>query len=132
MNRVKKILLAGIAGLLLTAPLMAYPRHLVAVRPGFGWGWYDPYWGAYPYSYGYYPAPATGEVKFDTKVKDAQVFIDGAYAGTVGKLKKVALAPGTYNLELRVPGERSYAEKIYVIAGKTLHINPDAESSSQR
>jgi len=46
--------------------------------------WYGPGWGA---PYGYYRGPVTGGVKFDTKMKDASVFVDGGYAGTVGKLK---------------------------------------------
>jgi len=128
----KRLLLVCMAGLLLTAPLVAYPRHVVVVRPGFGWGWYEPFWGPYPYAYGYYPGPTTGQLKFDTKVKDTQVFIDGAYAGTVGKLKKMDLRPGAYNIELRAPSQPSFAEKIYVVAGKTLHIKPDAEGPVQR
>lgn len=121
----KRLLLLCVTGLLLTAPLMAYPRHFVVVRPAFGWGWYEPYWGPYSYPYGYYSAPATGEVKFDTKSKDTQVFINGAYAGTTDKLKKVNLPPGSYNIELRGPNQPNFGEKIYVIAGKTLHINPN-------
>ena len=127
----KRVLLVCVAGLVLTAPLLAYPRHFVVVSPGLGWGWYDPFWGPYPYAYGY-PEPATGQVKFDTKAKDTQVFIDGAYAGTVGKLKKLNLRPGAYNIELRAPNQPKYAERIYVIAGKTLHLNPNAETPSQQ
>ncbi len=40
----------------------------------YGLGWYEPY--------GYVAGPTAGKVKFDTKVKDAQVYVDGAYAGT--------------------------------------------------
>lgn len=127
----KRLLLAGIAALVLVAPMAAQHRRVVVVSPAFGWGWYDPYWGAYPYGYGYYAAPDTGEVKFDTKAKNAEVFIDGAYAGTVGKLKTLHLRPGTYNIELRAQGEATYAEKVYVIAGKTLHVKPDLEASAQ-
>jgi len=64
-------------------------------------------------------------VKFDTNVKDAEVFIDGSYAGTVGKLKTMYLQPGSYNIELRSPGRTQFDKKIYVVAGKTLHLNPD-------
>src|SRR5215471_21326957 len=59
--------------------------------PYYG-GWYSPFWGPYWGSYwgpaycgGYYPN--SGEVKLDTKVKDAQVFIDGSYAGTTHQNK---------------------------------------------
>lgn len=132
----KKVLLASIAALMLAAPLVAQPRHFVLVRPAFGWGWGSPYWGAYPYygypyGYGYYAGPQTGEVKFDTKDKDTQVFINDAYAGTVGKLKKLELRPGPYNIELRGSGQPTYAEKIYVVAGKTLHLKPDVESQER-
>ena len=127
----KRLLLVLLAGLVLTAPLMAYPRHYVVVRPSFGWGWNDPFWGPYPYSYGYYPAPETGRVKFDTKAKDTQVYIDGAYAGTVGQLKKMDLRPGSYNVELRAPNQPTFAERIYVVRGKTLHLNPNIETQSR-
>src|ERR1700720_2936555 len=49
---------------------------------GPGWGWYGSGWA--PYGYGYTAAPTTGSVKFETKMKDASVYVDGGYAGTVG------------------------------------------------
>jgi hypothetical protein len=108
-------------------------RFGVFVGPAFGWG-YGPYWGPYPYGFygGYYYGPATGAVKFDTQVKNAEVFIDGAYAGTVGKLKTLHLRPGSYNIELRAPGYMQYAERIYVTPGKTLHVKPDLRVQTQR
>ena len=69
--------------------------------------------------------PRAGEVKLDTKVKDAEVFINGAYAGTTGKLKSMWLRPNTYDLEIRAPGRAPYDERIYVVAGKTLHVHAD-------
>ena len=64
-------------------------------------------------------------MKFDTDVKDAEVYIDGAYAGTVGKLKSVNLRPGSYDIEVRALGRTQFDKKVYVAAGKTLHLNPD-------
>jgi PEGA domain len=99
-----------------------------AFRP---WGWYSPfYYGPYgfygPYGYAYpYAYRNAGEVKINTNVKDAQVFINGSYAGTAKKLKSMWLRPDTYNLEIRAPGWTQYAERIYVVAGKTLHIHAD-------
>ena len=56
---------------------------VVVLGPGFyGPGWYNPFWGAYWGPGPYYAYPNAGEVKLDTKVKDAQVFINGSYAGT--------------------------------------------------
>jgi hypothetical protein len=35
------------------------------------------------------------------------------------------LRPGTYNLEIREAGSTRYTEKVYVVAGKTLHLHPE-------
>ena len=119
------------------APLAAYahPVH-VFVGPRFGWGYSSWGWGpyGYPYGYGYYGygyAPATGALKFDTKVKDAEVYINGAYAGTVGDLKTMHLRPGTYDVEVRSPGRTQFAEKVYVANGKTLKLTPDLRVQDQ-
>ena len=129
----KKLVMIGMTALLLMAPLAASARVGVFVGPRFGWGWYSPYWGPYPYGYyGYgYGAPATGAVKFDTSVKDAEVYINGAYAGTVGKLKTMNLRPGSYDIEVRAPGRTQFDKKVYVAAGKTLHLNPDLRVPAQ-
>ena len=95
-------------------------------RPYYG-GWYSPYWGPYWGGYGgYYRAyPNSGEVKLDTKVKDAQVFINGAFAGTTHQNKSMYLRPGSYNIEIREAGRTRFAERVYVVAGKTLRLRPE-------
>jgi hypothetical protein len=129
----KKLMLLCIAAGMMILPAAAFGRPVrIFVAPAYGWGGYSPYWGAYPYGYGYYGyAPATGAVKFDTHVKDAEVYIDGAYAGTVGKLKSVNLRPGSYDIELRALGRTQFDKKVYVAAGKTLHLNPDLRIEAQ-
>src|SRR5258706_12701269 len=99
----RKILMICITAAVMMAPLSAYAhRGRVFVGSGFGWG-YSPDWGPYyPYGYGY--GNATGEVKFDTKVKDAEAYIDGADAGTVGKLKTMNPLPASYAIAVRDPG----------------------------
>jgi len=125
----KKGLLILSAALMTLAPMSASAaiRGFVVVgRPYYG-GFYAPFWG--PYWGGYwgpaYAYPNSGEIKLDTKVKDAQVFINGAYAGTTHENKTMHLRPGNYNLEIREAGTTQYAEKVYVVAGKTLHIHPE-------
>ena len=92
-------------------------------------GWYSPFWGPYwgsywgPYGYGYFPN--SGEVKLDTKVKDAQVFINGAFAGTTHDNKTMHLRPGSYKIEIRENGQTPFAQQVYVAAGKTLHLHPE-------
>src|SRR6266851_3860654 len=120
----KKVMMICITAAVMMAPLAAYarPGGVFVVAPAFGGGWSSPYWGPYPYPYGYYDyAPETGAVKFDTSVKDAEVYIDGAYAGTIGKLKTMHLRPGGYDIEVRAPGRTQFDKKVYVAAGKTLH-----------
>ena len=120
-----------ITAVIMLAPLASYARPVrVFVAPSFGWGGYDPYWGGYPYGY-YGYAPSTGALKFDSKVKEAEVYIDGAYAGTIGKLKTMNLRLGSYDVEVREAGHPQFEKKVYIAAGKTLHLNPDVRIPTQ-
>ena len=58
-------------------------------------------------------------------MKDAQVFITGAYAGTTHQNKSMYLRPGSYQIEIREAGRTPFAQKVYVVAGKTLHLRPE-------
>jgi hypothetical protein len=129
----KKGLLVLAAALMTLAPMTASAafrgRVVVGVGPGFYGGWYGPYWGPYawgpywgPYSYGYAYA---GEVKLDTKVKDAQVFINGSYAGTTKEDKTMHLRPGSYKIEIREGERTAFSQDVYVAAGKTIHLHPE-------
>ena len=122
-------LLVVCAALIVALPAGAAVRH---VRGGFGFGSAFGPWGYYgydPFYYGAYPVgflhPDAGLVKLDTKVKDAEVYVDGAYAGTAGDLKSIWLRQGAYNLEVRSPGRTKFAERIYVLNGKTTHVRPE-------
>jgi hypothetical protein len=84
--------------------------------PGWGWGGYGPYHTA---------GPSAGRIKIETGVKDAEVLIDGGFAGTVSSLKTLSMRPGAYSIELRAPGRNRYAERVYVVAGKTVTLRPD-------
>jgi hypothetical protein len=127
----KKGLLILTAALMTLAPLSASAaiRGFVAVGPVYGAGWYAPFWGPYwgPYAYWgpYYAYPNAGQVKVDTKVKDAAVYIDGAYAGTTQENKTMHLRPGSYNIEIREGGLTHFTERVYVTAGKTVHLHPE-------
>jgi hypothetical protein len=128
----KKGLLVLIAALMLLAPMSASAAGFVVVgRPYYSYGaFYRPFWGPYwgwgPGYYGpYYYYPNSGEIKLDTKVKDAQVFINGAYAGTTHENKTMHLRPGSYNVEIREFGQTHFSQKIFVAAGKTVHIHPE-------
>jgi hypothetical protein len=129
----KKGLLILAAALMTLAPVgasAAIRGAVVVGRPYYSFGWYSPFWGPYwgPYwgAYGpYYAYPNSGQVKVDTKIKDAQVFIDGAYAGTTHENKTMHLRPGSYNIEIRENGQTPFSQRVYVVAGKTIHLHPE-------
>ncbi len=126
----KKGLLILAASLMTLAPVSAPAavRAFVTVgRPHYA-GFFRPFWGGYwgpGWGQPYFAYPASGEVKLDTKVKDAGVFINGAYAGTTHDNKTMRLRPGSYNIEIREAGRPQFAERVYVVAGKTLHLHPE-------
>jgi len=92
--------------------------------PYYG-GWYAPYWGPYwgPYWSPYWH-PYAGEIKLDTKVKTAEVYINGAFVGTTHDARKMHLRPGRYKIEIKELGETRFAQQVYVAPGRTLHLHP--------
>ncbi len=138
----KLLLAATLMGLLPAIASAAVPRARVPVyrvyrvypypvyRPYSYWYdpfYYDPFY--YP-RYSYYGPTAIyhrdeGEVKLDTKMKDALVYVDGAYAGTAGKLKTMWLRSGKHDVEIRTPYGATYDQQVYVMNGKTVHVRPD-------
>jgi hypothetical protein len=121
----KRLLIMGVV-LMALLPATAFARGVVVVGPGFGPGWYGgygPYYGMYPF--GPYGAPNVGQVKLDTKVKDAEVYINGSFAGTVGQLKTMWMSSGPYDISIQAPGRTTFKQRVYVVAGKTLKLEPD-------
>ena len=64
-----------------------------------------------------------GELQLKADPKDAEVYIDGAYAGKAQHLKNIWLEPGAYNLLFSAPGRESFQRRVYVLSGKTLNIS---------
>lgn len=92
----------------------------------------DPFYDLYgypPYDYrndlGY--AGDKGEIRLSSSVKGAQVYIDGAYAGTADKLKNFWLAPGAYNVSVSAAGRQTYKERVYVLSGKSVKLKATLE-----
>jgi hypothetical protein len=120
----KRAAITLIAGLLLTlAPAASAQRRIIIIRPVHPI-FYDPFWYPYPpYPPGYY-AENVGYIKLQTERKDAEVFVDGGYAGTAGQLKKFALRPGSHDLVLKDrDGRPFYQERVAVILGKTTKVH---------
>jgi hypothetical protein len=122
------------------APRFYYP----AFSFGFygGYPYYSPYYypwgyyGAYGYPYGYgggYPygdyvsadeARGIGGVRIVDAPKDAQVFADGYYAGTVddfnGTFQHLDLESGPHHIEIREGGRPASQVDVNVIPGETI------------
>lgn len=127
MKLCKSLLLMSIAATLMIAVFYA-PTAGAAIRPYhfygpvYGPAWYYPwpraYWGP-----SYVFVPQTGEVKIDTHLKDAAIYVDGGYAGVTRKLKEFALRPGNHELEVRSSaGEMLYHNRVQVLLGKTTEV----------
>src|SRR5262245_30748302 len=61
-------------------------------------GFYDPFFYHPYFGTGFAQGPDMGQVKLQTFSKDAEVYLDGAYAGVAGDLKSMWLKPGAYDL----------------------------------
>jgi hypothetical protein len=100
----------------LWAPYGYNPYYSVSVGVGVGYGpfyaggVYSPYpYAPYAYGpgYGYYGS-AVGSLRIQVKPKDAEVYVNGYYAGHVddfdGAFQALDLQAGSYRIEVRAPG----------------------------
>ena len=102
-----------------------YPYAPYGHYPYYG-ALHDPFWA--PFSAYYFPASFAygedkGQIALKADPKDAAVYIDEAYAGTVQRLKNIWLHPGAYDLSIRAAGREPFQQRVYVLTGKTLNIN---------
>jgi hypothetical protein len=83
------------------------------------WSWYGP-----SYYQGGGWGRADGAVKLKVKPRDAEVLVDGYYAGTVddfdGAFQELKLDPGSYRIEVRKPGYESLAFDVRVQRDRTI------------
>src|SRR5262245_47433124 len=103
------------------APRRRAAGHRDAVRTYYGPGSYG-YWSPsyYPWAPAYAVTPSTGEVKIDTHLKDASLFVGGGYVGPIDKFKKFHLRPSNHDIELRDhSGATIFNERVQVILNKT-------------
>ncbi len=79
---------------------------------GYYGGYYDPWYGGYPaYPQGGYGADTfddEGKLRLKLKPRDAEVYVDGYYAGVVddfdGIFQRLHLDSGPHRIEVRAPG----------------------------
>jgi PEGA domain len=108
-------------------------RGRVIVSGGFIYSpfFYDPFWGPNPYygyGYGGYPigARASGDVRVLATPKQAEVYVDGFYAGVVddfdGVLQRLHTTPGGHAITLHLEGYRTVTQNIYVTPDATFKL----------
>lgn len=63
-----------------------------------------------------------GQVRLVTDPKTADVYIDGAYAGSADHLRTMWLDSGAYDLSVSAKGRAPFHQRIYILSGKSLKI----------
>jgi hypothetical protein len=117
--------------------------------------YYDPFWWddwGYPYSYGYDPywGPAgygasgsyseepqgQGALKLKVEPKDAEVYVDGYYTGSVdefnGVFQRLELEVGPHHVEIRAPGYRTVAFDVRIELNDTVTYRGELQPLSKR
>lgn len=97
-----------------------------SIGPSYGYGY--PYYAhgpQYPYTSGY----DFGGVRLRIRPRDAQVFVDGHYAGIVddfdGTFQQLRLEQGGHKIEIRMPGFEDFEMDIHVQPGRTITLHED-------
>ena len=64
-----------------------------------------------------------GEVQLTALPGKAEIYLDGAYAGTAQNLKRIWLDPGAYDLSVIAQNCAPFHKRIYVLSGKRLKVS---------
>ena len=113
-------------------------RSVVVV--GRGYYWADPFWygygypfspyyqfpiGAYPYP-GYYRFDPGSAIRLEVSPKEAEVYVDGYYAGVVddfdGVFQRLSIEPGEHDVTLYRDGLRTVHQRIYLTPRSTFKL----------
>jgi hypothetical protein len=111
---------------------------VVVVGGGFYSPYYDPFfyadpWWGYqypypmrPYGYGYRRWEPEASVRLEVKPKEAEVYVDGYYAGVVddfdGTFQRLHIAPGGHAITLYLEGYRTVTQNIYARPDQTVKL----------
>ena len=113
-------------------------RSLVVVGPGYYWG--DPFWygygypfypyqfpiGGYPPYRGYYRVDPGSAIRLEVTPKEAEVYVDGYYAGIVddfdGVFQRLPIEPGEHEITLYRDGFRTVHQRVYLTPRSTFKL----------
>jgi hypothetical protein len=98
--------------------------------PWFSWGPYSPYWYPWfypPYPYGYgYPYYPQSSVRIEVMPREAKVFVDGYFAGTVddydGTFQRLHVTPGKHDILIYLEGYHSLKQSFYLSPDSTYKV----------
>src|SRR5207244_6082967 len=98
--------------------------------------WYGGFQYPYPYQYpirpyGYRTYQPEASVRLEVKPKDAEVYVDGYYAGVVddfdGTFQRLRVEPGEHEIELWLDGYRTVRQKVYLTQDNTFRVKYQME-----
>lgn len=100
--------------------------------------WYDPWYPGYYGFYGpaYYQYPIygpgrgyveqSGSVRLQVSPQQAEVFVDGYFAGTVDDFdnlfQRLRIEPGEHEIQIYLAGYRPFSQRLYLQPGKSFNI----------
>jgi PEGA domain len=119
-----------------------YPRYYYSSfwYPSYYWpyyygGFYEPFfWGPYRYPppyYGHYYYDDTGSAQLKVSPRNAQVYVDGYFAGIVdnfdGSFQRLDVDAGEHELQFYLEGYRPFSLKVLFVRGRTVKITHTME-----
>jgi hypothetical protein len=101
-----------------------YPWGYGGLGLGGYYGYYDPWWND-PYSYGqYYSSPWDGGLRLRVKPNQAEVFVDGYFAGVVDEFdnifQKLRIESGPHRIEIREEGYEPLTFEVRILPDRTV------------
>jgi hypothetical protein len=129
----KKAMLMGAALVLAgSVSAYAYPVHgrvVVVPRANVIAPFYDPFWPPYcaPWVYPYAGGRPASDIRVEVEPKQAEVFVDGYYAGLVSDAGHLRVVPGGHAVTLYLEGYRTITENVYVRPGSTFKLRENME-----
>jgi hypothetical protein len=92
----------------------------------YGYAWYPYQFGPYPPYRGYYRLDPGSAVRLEVTPKEAEVYVDGYYAGVVddydGVFQRLPIEPGNHEITMSRDGYRTVHQTVYVAPRSTLKI----------
>jgi len=93
------------------------------------YGYHGP-WGYPPSPYRYYFDPGAS-LRIEVKPQEAEVYVDGYYAGIVddfdGVFQRLPVTPGEHEIDLYLDGYRSVRQKVYATPRNTFKLRYEME-----